>query len=112
MAGVTFRVGGNMFCVLSDGRNAGVARATRPGNIAVIKVAELIQFEKSRGVVTFSAVFNRRLHMPLGFTDSYGAVMAFDTPANHFHVIDKGDIGESEACMTGPTEIAGADMIA
>lgn len=104
--GIRVRRGGR----LARGHRAVVTTSARSGNTRMIKATVRFQFQKMGRVVAVITIDDRR-HMKFGFADGQYTVVTFAAIPKYFQMIDKGEIGKSQRCMTGLAHIAGSDVI-
>ena len=112
--GVSIRVSARWGIVggkrLACGHSAVVAHGTTTRNTRMIKVAIQRQLQKTGGVMAVIA-FDDRRQVKFGFTDGQYTVMAFTAISKNFEMINNGDNGQSQGCMTGLTHITGTEVI-
>lgn len=76
----------------------------------MVKATIRFQFQKMGGAVAIVA-FDDRRYMKFGFANSQNTVVAFAAIAKHFAVINAGDSGKPEECMTGRACVTGGNVI-
>jgi hypothetical protein len=85
MTVTAFSVGGYMTFIFPYGYTA-MACGTCPINRAMIKAAVILQFNETRGIVTF-ITFSSRRGVKFGFTDSQYVVMTLAAITSDFQVV-------------------------